>query len=262
MKSFFSLVAAVIFGITVAQGGWVTPPAAAPENNAAQIIHTGSAYQQKVGLTGKIRANDYWIESIGKWVSQSNNSPVCNWSGWKCDCIREETGGSNDGRIMLGFKCQNNTLRNFRVFDINVTANPSDANCLSPASYPYCSIYSIAGVLFTVPAPYNLSGTMHPHPSIPGSMQATLTWSWNPPGGSGYKFYIERWTAVTGWTLWGLSINATNANNYTATVNIQLNTLQLFRVKAKNGAIFSQASTPTSCPSTPFSTNPMLPCNP
>jgi len=249
LKTIFALLAILIFGIAVAEGGWVTPPAAAPADNTAQIIHTGPAYQQKAGLPGTIRANDYWIASISKWASQLNNSQACNWSGWKCDCVREETGGpDNDGRIVLGFKCQNNSLLNFRVFDINVTTAGSGEGCLSPTAYPYCSIYTIAGQPFSPPAPYGLGGTLVVSPGT-GTAQVNLSWSWSPPGDPGYIFNIERATPPTySFGPWD-TLNAGNSSNYSnsSPVPYPVITVQYFQVRTQIGGLYSAPSNVIMC---------------
>src|SRR3989344_3912362 len=89
----YIFLALMILGISITKGGWVGAPADPPSNNLAEPINVGPAYQGKSGLPGTIGANDFWIAGIGKWASELGVGNACKWSGWKCDCVREETGG-------------------------------------------------------------------------------------------------------------------------------------------------------------------------
>lgn len=184
--------------VTVVKGSWIEPNQPPPAGNIAAPITVEEPYQQKFGTgvfpgyqdnTGSLSANDFWLESKGKWLSQLGGIYGCNWTGMKCDCD-SETGGLSI-QFILGLNCTNNIVSQIKIIDVNVgggtcpVANPFPSVC---TTYHFSNTVDgpdilnsyLTGLPPTFPYVINLSWD----DDAPNEDGFNLEYVYRPPGGS------------------------------------------------------------------------------
>jgi len=189
----------LITGITIVFGDWQEPPSLPPGSPIGAPLVTQSQYQEKFAapglgvpqaFSGSIGANDFWVHSVGKWMSELGGGTACDWSAehWRCECATEQSG--LQGRVIIGLRCVNGVIDDFKIVEIGV--GNSIPNCTGNIPVT-CGIFNRNNF---VNAPNSLNGTYN-DPLGPPPPYIILYW--NDASANEDGFRIEGYNSAGDW---------------------------------------------------------------